>query len=452
MSQNPDTTLILPDIAGGLHERLALAVEGLIADGRLRAGDRLPTHRELAKQAGVAIGTVTKAIEILSDRGIVRGEVGRGTFISESLVGRTEDGVIDLTINAPPPVIEEGTFLEASARAARASASMPNGGYVDLRGTIKQRATLAGWLARTRMPATSDELLVCVGAQHAIHLALADLKRVSRSIASEGATFSGTIVAASDLEMAMLPVDHDEEGMLPDQLDAVLKGSGCRIVYTTPVCQNPLGFESGEQRRRDILAVCQRRDAFIVEDDIYALYSAKDAPTYKELDPDRVYYLTSLSKCLTPLMRVGMLIPPQSRQSTISRAMRAGVWGAPPFAIELGCAMIDMGTDAVVGRILRSEAKSRIDLSKKILGLNSLLMPGGAPHFWLPMPAVEAEKLARRASERGVRLTPPDATSIGGEMSGGVRLCVMAPPRRDDLSRALRIVAELVDNPEETVV
>jgi DNA-binding transcriptional MocR family regulator len=295
-------------------------------------------------------------------------------------------------------------------------------------------------------------VLLCVGAQQAIHLAFADLRRQSRSIASEGATFSGAISAAADLGLDWRPVDHDEEGMVPDDLDRVLADTGCRIIYATPVCQNPLGLEAGEARRREIVRVCERHDAYIVEDDIYGLYAAKGRVTYKQLAPDRVYYLTSLSKCLTPLARVGVLVPPEDRQAQITRALRAQVFGAAPVALELGCALIELGADRVAADALREEAKLRTGLAAEILALRSVPMPEGCPHLWLPMPALAAEKLARRASEHGVRLTPPDATSIGGETSAGIRLCILAPPRREDLEHALRTIVGLLEDQEETVV
>ena len=66
-----------------LHERLAHAVEAAIAEGRYRPGEKLPTHRQLAQQFAVSIGSVTRAIDALSARGVVRGEIGRGTFVLE---------------------------------------------------------------------------------------------------------------------------------------------------------------------------------------------------------------------------------------------------------------------------------------------------------------------------------------------------------------------------------
>src|SRR3546814_21093453 len=99
--------------------------------------------------------------------------------------------------------------------------------------------------------------------------------------------------------MEMVPVRHDSEGMEPADLDMVLKSTGARIVYLTPVGHNPIGFETGEARRRELLSVIERHDAKIVEDDSYSVYATKGAPTFKERAPGRTYYPHRIPKCLT---------------------------------------------------------------------------------------------------------------------------------------------------------
>lgn len=444
--------ILLPGSDKPLHERLAQAIASMIEDGHYKEGERLPTHREISRRAGVAIGTVTKAVEVLNQRGLVRGEVGRGTFIN-AIQKPSRSGHVDLTLNVPPLMIDEELFVSAAERSARIVLGVPAGGLYDLKGTLSQRTTLSNWLGRTRLESNADDLILCVGAQQAIHLSFADLRSCSATIACEAATFSGALAAAAHLGMEWEPVDHDDEGMVPEELDRVLTRSGCKAIYAVPVCQNPLGFEVGESRRRQILKIAEKHDAYIIEDDIYSLYSVKGGPTYKELAPSRVYYLTSLSKCLTPLARVGVLIPPADRASSVLRALRAEAFGAPPTALEFGCSLIELGADILAAEALRKEAGIRTTLAAEILGLTSLPMPEGSPHLWLPMPAIEAEKFARRSAEHGVRLTPPDATSVGGEKAGGIRLCILAPEERADMERALRTVARLLADPEdETVV
>ncbi|HEY8540109.1 MAG TPA: PLP-dependent aminotransferase family protein [Steroidobacteraceae bacterium] len=444
----------LADTPGALHERLASAVEQWIREERFQPGDRLPTHREIARQAGVSIGTVTKALDLLGHRGILRGEVGRGTFVNDTRIASasSRDGVVDLAINGPPHVIPEETFRAAAERAMRNSLSLPHGGYASQRGTTQQRRVFADWLARTRLEVSEDDLILSVGVQHGVHLAFQDLRAASRVIVTESSTYPGAIAAARALGMQMVPVRHDDDGMLARDLDRALRESGAKIVYLTPVSHNPLGFEIGRERRRELLAVIEKHDAWIVEDDIYSIYSAKNGPTFKELAPERTYYLNGISKCLTPLIRVGVIAPPRSRRAEIASALRAEVWGPAPYGVEMACALLELGADSTVAAILRSEAKARIQLAKRVLGLGSVPMPEGAPHLWLPMNPARAEKLARLAAERGVRLTPPDASFVGGDFGGGVRLSIMATLTRDELEKALRTIASLLNEPEEVIV
>jgi len=351
--------------------------------------------------------------------------------------------MIDLSVNVPPPLIDEPVFMEASARAARQALTWPSGGLYHQNGTPEARAIIARWLTRAGSDA-ADVMILCNGAQQALHLAFADLARLSGSIASEGATFSGAIAAAAQLGLGWHPIDHDDEGMLPDELDRVLGETGCRTVFTTPICQNPLGFETGPQRRQDIVQVCRKHDAYIVEDDIYAIYAAKGDVTYRQLAPERTYYLTSLSKCLTPLPRVGILVPAENHREDILRRMRAQTFGVSPMALEFGCALIELGADVEAARRLRAEARTRMDLARQILRLDHVPMPGGAPHIWLPMPITQARSFSDAAEARGVKVTRPDATLIGGEKFGGVRLCILAPERAEEAERALQILSQII--------
>lgn len=434
-----------------VHEQVARAVETAIAEGRYQAGERLPTHRQLAQQFSVSIGSVTRAIDALSERGVVRGEIGRGTFVLGQ-ADNDDGGVVDLTINAPPPVIGLARLSEATEIANRNALALAHGGYVDLSGTERQRSMVAAWLSESRTSLRPGEILLCNGAQQALHLAFATLRERSTVILTESASFPGALAAAANLGMTMAPVEHDAEGLVPEALDRSLAATGARIIYTTPVCQNPLGFETGPQRRREIARVAAQHDAMIVEDDIYGIYAAKGRLTYRELAPERTFYVTSLSKSLTPLVRLGVIAPPGALMTAVRKRLRAESWGLPPYVAELAAAMIETGLAGEAAAALRAEGLARLQMTQAALGLASVPMPDGAPHVWLRMPPLKAEQFARRASEAGVRVTPPSAAQVGDMPVPGVRLCIMAPPAQATLARALPIIAGILGSDEDVVV
>src|SRR3546814_1475328 len=104
-------------------------------------------------------------------------------------------------------------FRAAAERAMRASLALPHGGYADQRGTVEQRRILADWLRRSRVALSEDDLILSFGVQHGVHLAFLDLKDTSSLIATEGATYPGAISAARALDVEMVPVRHDSDGM-----------------------------------------------------------------------------------------------------------------------------------------------------------------------------------------------------------------------------------------------
>lgn len=435
-----------------VHERVAHAVEAAIAAGRYRPGDKLPTHRALAQQFSVSIGSVTRAIDTLSARGVVSSEVGRGTFVRQAGGAVENPGVIDLSINAPPLLITPGQLAAASALANERVLRLAHGGYGDFTGTAAQRATIAGWLSQWRCPLEADEIVLTNGAQQALHLAFATLREQVGAVVTEGISFPGAIAAVANAGLPILPVARDGEGPLPEALARVLDETGPAAVYLTPVCQNPLGYETGPERRAALARVVAEKRSFIVEDDIYGVYSDKAGPLYRDLLPERTFYVSAFSKSLTPLIRLGVLAPPAEFLAPVKKRMRAESWGLPPYAAELGAALIETGAaDAALG-VLRSEARARLALTQEILGLGEVPMPGGAPHVWLALDPLRAEQLSRRASEAGVRLGPPGAMRVGPEPVTGVRLCIMAPAQRGLLEKALRIVARLLVEEEEVLV
>src|SRR5690606_11376510 len=199
----------------------------------------------------------------------------------------------------------------------------------------------------------------------------------------------------------------------------------------------------GQSRREEIVEVCRRHDALIIEDDIYCIYSDGNSRPIRGLAPERVYYINGLSKSLTPLLRLGVLAPPPSRRAGIAARIRADARGSSPFDLEVARALFEAGHHLPARDMLRKEARERTALARKVLELKSVPMPQGAPHLWLPMPLSEAEKFARRALESGVRVTPPDAFVVGGENAAGIRLCLMAPAQRASLERGLATIRDL---------
>ena len=288
-----------------------------------------------------------------------------------------------------------------------------------------------------------DAFIITVGALEGLNLAIDDLvARGVRTLATEAATYSGVLEAARGRHIGIVGLAVDEEGLLPDQLDRTLGEGQAQAVYVTPVAQNPLGCEMSETRVRAIVAVAAKHRAPIVEDDIYYGYRRGNAPTLKEISPRQVYFMTSLSKCATPLPRVGILAPPQDRLDAAIARHHASVWSVPPLTAAIAANLVTEGCDRTAAEMLRAKAQARRQLAVEILPAGNVVT-SSASHVWLPMDNAAAERFARHALERGVRVTSPSAPIANASLASGIRLCLGAPESREVLAAALRALAGL---------
>lgn len=433
----------------GLHARLAQTLEAEIRAGRYAAGSRLPPHRELMRRYSVSIGTVTKAIDQLSQSGLVRGEVGRGTFVLGDGHGLAA-GIVDLSINAPLRVIDQAVFTEAARAAALRCWDLPGNGYGDLAGYPDHRETIAQWVTRTRVAVDADELVLTVGAQQALWLAFAAVG--AKPIVTEPLSFPGAIAAAQALGQTLQSVDCDADGLIPAALDKAARGGRLGAIYLTPTAQNPLAFEMPAARRREIAAICKRHKLPIVEDDVYGIYAKSGIPTFRELLPELTYLVGGFSKNLTPLLRVGFIVPPTDARGAVLTRLRAESWGCPPLNTGIVQTLLTGPAERSAVSRLRDEATSRVAIAKETLAGFDVEVRGLSPHVFLRLDRATAERVVPQSLDRGLRLLPLGATEIGTSAITGLRLSVLAPADRGSLTRGLTILRAVLQGPRSAAV
>lgn len=431
-------------------ERLVAALAEDITDGRLPSGTRLPAHRGLAAALGISTGTVTKAYAILARRGLVKGSPGRGMFAAYH--GHDAAGVINLAYNAPPPLLGNAAVSAALAAVARRADAEGLADYGPPGGHLAHRRAVAAWITATGLDLPPEELLLCNGAQHAIAASfLAASGGQPAVLFTEEFTFPGALRYAGLAGHETRPVGTDAEGMHPAALDRAL-ASRARdthtarrpVIYVTPTLHNPTAATMGRRRRREIVRVARRHDAVIVEDDVYGFGPDRDSPPLVWLAPERVYYVTSASKALSPAVRVGVLRPPPADRDQAAAAVRVLAQPVSPLQCELLAELTRTGIAAEVRSAVRHEGARRSVLAREVLGPGLQAADGGCYHAFLPLPRSLAEAVVLAAASEGVELTSPQSLMAcpAGQRSG-IRLC-LGKPSWDDLSWGLELVRDLL--------
>lgn len=433
----------LSDIAGTPAERLTEALAQAIASGALESGARLPAHRDLAARLGIGLGSVTKAFAALERRGLTASEKGRGCFVATP--GATTAETIDLGFNAPPALLSEKSAARALVKVARRVDPKLLAAYPPLGGHEPHRAAMADWIGALGGPQAPERTLLCDGAQQALALALATLRRPGETLVTEAPTYPGLIALARHSGLRLIGARMDEEGMTPEGLEAALARAGARaVVYLTPTGQNPTGATMGPARRAALAALARARDALMVEDDVFTHTHSHERPALATLAPERVFYVVSLSKTVSPGLRVGALVVPLLWLDATLATLR----GAGQSAGAMGCAVMAAWMEDGEASRLRAEIvdelAARQALAAGILGGAVVRPASPGPHLWAPMPLARAQAVAALAGAQGVLLTPPEAVAVDEAGETGLRICLGAV-KRPALEAGLAVVRRCLD-------
>jgi DNA-binding transcriptional MocR family regulator len=449
---NRISSIWIPNLEGEaptLSGKLVTALGRDIASGKLAPGTRLPTHRDLAQQLGIGIGTVTSAYAAAAQQGLIEARVGSGSFVASSArVGADAGGVIALSHNVPPLEPAERRFATSVSRLRARADLLDTLDYAPPAGLAAHRHAGAAWLRRHGRPdgVAEERLIVTSGTQQALALALQALCRPGDTVLVEAATFFGAKTLAHHVGYRFQGLAMDDEGLEPEALDRAA-ASGARVLYTIPTLQNPTGRIMSVSRRREIAAIAQRRDLWIIEDDVYGAFGGDGIVPLAALAPDRTLYLSGLSKTVAPGLRTGFLVTPNAALfDWLTHAIRALSYSPPTIGSLVATQWIEDGTaDAIAGEI-GTELRIRTALARTMLG-DRVAAAGDdrCPHLWLPMTELEAERLVARALHAGVQLTPAGAPIVDPTMICGVRLCVGAPRSRTNFETALARIGPAFD-------
>jgi len=435
--------------SGPLYRALADAIAGDIQAGRLRAGERLPPQRDLADALGMNVTTVTRGYREADRRGLVRGEIGRGTFVRPPAFALPQfqaAGLTDLGTNALLPQAHGGELAAGLAALASRVAPEQLFNYQPHAGRLEHRAVAAAFLRRTHVPAQPADTIFTSGAQHAMAVALATLTAPGEAVLCESLTYTGMRSLANHLHVRLQAVAMDANGMLPDSLEDAALESGARVLYCMPSIQNPTGRVMSRKRRQELARVASRLNLFIVEDDTYGFLASGQVPI-ASLVPERTFYLTSLSKSLAPGLRVGFLRMPPGWIDRVTGAVFATTVTVMPLAAAAAVEWIEDGTVDRVIAWKREEVKARQQLTRSILG-GHITGAAESQHVWLQLPPRwPAEDFVREARQRGVVITPGrDFAVERHEAPNAVRICLGPPAERVSLERALHTLLEILND------
>lgn len=443
---------------GPRYLAIAQGVKAALINGALKAGDRLPTQREFARLFGLNLGTVTRAFDELRQMGLIKGEVGRGTYLTlpesldapASLWDHTQPrGFIDLSHNFPehaPTLAGAQVVLGAELSADERQHLLAT--QLDA-GHAEHRAAAAHWLGRRGVATTPGNVIVTCGAQHGLLLSLGALTLPGDIVLTEELTYYGLKSAAAMMGRPLVGVRMDHEGLLPDALDTACQRSGARVLFCCPTLHNPTTATMSAARREAIVEVCRRRGIVIVEDDVYGWMPEEPPAPLASLAPERTIHVTGLSKLVGPGLRIGFVTGPQQYIHGLGVSLRATTLMASPLNAAIAIKALEADTMERIVAAIRAETRLRQALVASCLPASAFVTRPGSFYFGLRTgPDWTAQTFTHAAQTAGIGVTPYDvfeATPMTGRAM--VRVCHNAAPNRESLRRALVGLGNLIRQP-----
>lgn len=453
------------DLAGEIYRQLRSA----ILAGNLRAGDRLPPTRELARRLSVSRGTVGFAYDRLAGEGFVTSRVGAGTFVSQCIAHAEQavsaaDGVLraravwdQIPVSAAfaAPARYEfrtglpdasrfpfATWRRLMARELRPSV-VGRGVYGDPAGHPALRAAIARHAAVSRgIAVTPEQVTVTTGTQQALDLIARVLLDPGEQVAVEDPGYAPARWLFEALGLAVTGVPVDKHGLVIDALPA-----SARLVYITPSHQYPLGTVMSLPRRIALLEWADRHDAAIIEDDYDSefRYSGRPIePLYTLGGSGRIIYVGSFSKTMLPTLRLGFVVAPPALCGALRAAKYVTDWHTPLPTQAALARFIDDGHLARHIRKMRTIYRRRHDIvTQAISGPLShrlTLLPSAVGlHVSATAPTAsvaEMTEVAARALAAGVAVQPLSGFRVTQPPRAGLALGYGAI-ETDDISEGL---------------
>jgi 2-aminoadipate transaminase len=449
-----------------IYKQLAAYLNRLIETGRLLPGDRLPPTRELAGLLGLNRTTVSAAYDAVEQSGLIKGSVGRGSFVC-GIAERAVEALDWSRALTPSLSVSTGTSRHA---AINFSASRPSerlfpvdefrascdevlsGGKMR---SLLQVGSPAGYeplraylMRRSGFVTASDDIIVTNGCQQAVDLLRRALVKPGARVAIEEPVYPGLRNLFLEAGAELIGVSVGKDGADVPSLRRAFE-AGAKMVVLTPSFQNPTGATIPAGLRRGIVDMARAAGAVVIENDIYSelAYQGAEAPKLKSLDSS-VILLGSFSKIAFPGMRCGWIIAPRPVIARVTELKQLADLHTDQLSQAFLLRFAESGRLAAHQVRMIAAGRERLHsvehaCRQHLTGCRYHL-PAGGMNMWIDLPAgLDAGQLRGLAQEAGIDYLPGRYFSVSRPFDNGLRLS-FAGLEPAEIRRGIEILGSLI--------
>ena len=446
MEWKPDRKIKTP-----IYKQLAIYIENGIADGTFPPEKPLPSERGLAKELGINRSTVIAAYDELESNGLIERNRGSGTTISKDIWGMTKKRIpswnryieagsflpnLPVTqrihkemaehklINLASGELSQDLFPLTSLREITSNRSFIGSlGYDHPQGNAILRETLTNHVNQFRRIKTeASAILVTSGAQQALHLVVQCLLKPGDAVAIEDPSYHYNLPVFKSAGIKTYFLKVGKDGINPEDITSLYKRHRIKMIFLSPVFQNPTGTLLDLDKRKQVLEISSEYGIPIVEDDPYSLtsFSGEKMQTLKSLDRNgNVLYISSLTKIVASGLRIGWIIGPKAVIERLSDAKQQVDFGHASYSQWVANDFLESSDFHHHIKNLVKQLESR--RNQIVFSLQTFLKnqvdftpPNGGIHIWCRInKKVNDIQLLEESIKRGVIFVP--GSTMGSE-------------------------------------
>jgi GntR family transcriptional regulator of abcA and norABC len=434
-----------PQDAVPLYQQIAVYIKNKIATGEWPINSKLPSQRTLARLFQVNRSTLTIALDDLLADGLLESKIGSGTWVANntwSLLAATPPNnwtsYLDKGIHLPNlHTIQEINHLEFNPNIIRLGTGelspgifpkammdsilrkLPDRinslGYEEPRGLPFLRQQISTYLSSFGISASPASIMIVSGALQALQLICCSLLPKDSTILLERPSYLFSLKLFQSMNMDFCGIPLDEEGIETAPISFYKKQKKANLLYTIPCFHNPTGITMTAKRRNSIIDLCQKEQLPIIEDDVYRELWL-DAPPPKPLKAlekeGLVLYLGSLSKSLSPGLRIGWIVGPEPVIERLADIKMQNDYGSSSLSQWAAAEWFASGLYQTHLEDVRVQLRIRREVASKSLecyfsDIATWQIPKGGFYIWLILrQAVSMQKLFKAALDLGLLIHP----------------------------------------------
>jgi DNA-binding transcriptional MocR family regulator len=486
MSNKIDLSDLERNGAVSITQQLVDRFVDAIETSALEPGEKLPTTRALAADAGVNHLTAARVYRRLAELGYVTATVGRGTFVRSLVPAAAEEQGDDWQIWALPDlpqsyamqVVDDAFRLATDPDVISLSTGFPSphlfpaddlakasadtwreeGGaaisYLTAEGLFALREQIAARGIALGFATEPDEIIVTTGARQALDLVARALLEPGDVAVVESPTYAGVLSSLRATGARVIGVPFDADGLDTDALERVLSRHEVKLCALQTAAQNPTGRNMTQQRRERLAALAREFNFFVLEDGVYADLQYESEPTrsMRELAPAHVLYVDSLSKTVGGGLRIGWIAARGPVFDRLAMLKLESDFHSNTLSQHIAARYLASGAyDSQLAKTIPFYRERRdalvAALERHLAGEYRAETPHGGHHVWLTLArSVDERALYREAVRSGVTFTPGSTVTPERQAQTTLRLSfsLLDPEELDEgvrrLARALREV------------